>query len=166
MELPAQLSTAFDNQMTLELESSITYLQMAGFFEHRSLKGMAAWMRIQSDEERQHFFRFFDFVLDRGNQVTLGEIPAPRSEFSNPVEVFSVALEQERRVSEAIRHLYRLATDTGDVESLPLLQTFLQEQVEEEKIVSEALDQLRLVGDDGAALLQLDRELGSRTANG
>ena len=43
------------------------------------------------------------------------------------------------------------------------LQWFLTEQVEEEKSAREIVAKFRLVGDDPASLLDLDRELGSRT---
>ena len=42
------------------------------------------------------------------------------------------------------------------------LQWFLTEQVEEEKSAREILAKLSLIGSDPAALLDFDRELGSR----
>jgi ferritin len=162
MQMPSDLEAAFNDQITLELASSIAYLQMAAYLESQSLTGMASWMRIQSDEERAHAIKFFDFVLDRGNTVAIGEIQAPEAETASPVDAFRQALDQERHVSESIRQLYRKATDTLDAASFPLLQWFLQEQVEEEATVSEIIDRLELAGSDGTALLQLDRELGDR----
>lgn len=164
MKLSDPLAEKFNTQITLELSSSLAYLQMAAFFEARSLKGMAAWMRIQSEEERAHALKFFDYVLDRGNDVSIGDIAAPAVTYSTPVDAFRTALAQEEHVSAAIKDLYRAASDDADASSFPLLQWFLEEQVEEEATVSEIIDQLELIGDDGGALLLLDRELGGRTA--
>lgn len=164
MKMPDSLAGQFNQQITLELASSLAYLQMAAFFESRSLKGMAAWMRIQSEEERLHALKFFDYVLDRGNDVQIGGTDAPSMAFEKPVDVFRAALAQEEHVSAAIKGLYRAATDEADASSFPLLQWFLEEQVEEEATVSEIVDQLEMIGDDGGALLLLDRELGGRTA--
>ncbi len=166
MLMPENLATAFNDQITLEFQSSLAYLQMSAFFEQRSLRGMATWMRIQSEEERAHALRFFDYVLERGNQVALGAATPPRADFSSPVEVFEAALTQEQTVSASIANLYRVATSEGDVSSFSLLQWFLNEQVEEEATVSQVVDQLRLIGSDGAALLLLDRELAARPAAG
>ncbi len=163
MEMSQPLAEAFNRQIDLEMESSNAYLQMAAFFEDRSLSGFASWMRVQSDEERAHALKFFDYVLERGNQVQLGSLPAPPGGFGSAVEVFAAALEQERRVSQSIGELYRLATEAADAASFPLLQWFLEEQIEEEATVSELLDQLRMVDGNGAATLLLDRELGART---
>ena len=44
------------------------------------------------------------------------------------------------------------------------LQWFLTEQVEEEKTAREIVAKFDLVGNDPASLLDLDRELGSRSA--
>jgi ferritin len=44
------------------------------------------------------------------------------------------------------------------------LQWFLTEQVEEEKTGREIVTKLKMVGADPASLLDMDRELGTRTA--
>jgi ferritin len=163
MEMSETLQTAFNHQITMELESSVVYLQMAAHLEARSLTGMAGWMRVQSDEERTHAIRFFDHVLHRGNDVAISSIAAPEGVDGGPAEVFGAALEQERKVTASITQLYRLAMSEGEVASLPMLQWFLEEQVEEEATVSEILGRLELAGSDGSALLQLDRELGQRS---
>ncbi len=163
MKMPDKLASAYSDQVTMELTSSNAYLQMSAWFELADLPGMASWMRIQADEERGHALRFLDFIINRGNQVSLGPIPAPSPDFGSPREVFGAALAQEQRVTGAIRQLYKLASVEGDVESFSLLEWFLNEQVEEEATVDEILGQLRHAGDDGSALLMLDRELGART---
>jgi ferritin len=162
MKMTPVLADAFNRQITLELESSLAYLQMAAYFDGRSLKGMSSWMRVQSDEERAHALKFFDYVLSRGNEVSLGSNEAPTANFDSPAGVFELALAQEHKVSASIAELYRTASNEADAASFPLLQWFLQEQVEEEATVSEILDQLQLIGSDGGALLMLDRELAGR----
>lgn len=162
MEMSKELEALFNKQITLELGSSNSYLQMSAYLESQSLTGMAAWMRIQAEEEREHALRFFQFVLDRGNSVALGAVEAPESSFDGPVSVFSAALAQEQAVTAAISQLYTTAQAAADVASLPLLQEFLTEQVEEEAAVGEVLDRLDLAGNSGGALLEIDRELGAR----
>ena len=80
--------------------------------------------------------------------------------------VFAAALGHEQRVSESIRELYRTGEAEGDLDSRPLLNWFLEEQIEEESTVSEILAQIRMVGDDGPGLLRLDADLGSRQSQG
>jgi ferritin len=43
-----------------------------------------------------------------------------------------------------------------------MLQWFIKEQVEEEKNATEVVEQLKLIGDQGAAVIMLDHHLGLR----
>lgn len=166
MRMPEELERAFNDQVNMELASSMAYLQMAVYFSDRNLTGMSAWMRAQAEEERAHAYRFLDFVLDRGNKVSLGTIEAPTAHFESAEEAFATALEQEQAVTEAIHGLYRLATEKGDLASFPFLQDFIGEQNEEEATVETILDRIRLAGGESSALLILDNELGGRSPHG
>jgi len=162
MPLNKKMLTALNDQITMELAASHSYLAMAGWFESQNLPGMAAWMQMQSGEEREHALRFFEFVVDRGDDVVLGPLEAPQAVFGSAREVFEQALAQEKSVTAAINGLYTLANAEGDYEAIPLLTWFINEQVEEEASVDQVVEDLRRAGDDPQALLMLDRELGAR----
>ena len=49
------------------------------------------------------------------------------------LEIFEAALAHEEKVSESIRELYRSADKEGDYDSRPLLNWFVDEQIEETK---------------------------------
>ena len=164
MKLSDTFLHALSDQITLELESSIVYLQLAIGLEDRDLPGMASWMRLQSAEERDHAAKFIAHVTDRGGRAQIGAIAAPADVTEGVVAAFETSLTHEQAVSESIRDLYRLAQSEGDIDSIPLLNWFVEEQIEEEATVSEILGRLRLIGDDGAGLLRLDAELGARTS--
>ena len=55
-----------------------------------------------------------------------------------------------------------LATKEKDPAASVLLQWFVNEQIEEESSAKQVADELKLVGDNGHALLMIDRELGQR----
>ncbi len=162
MQLSAELTQAYNDQVQLEFESSFVYLQMGADFELRSLPGMASWMRLQSQEEHLHAMKFIQFVLDRGGKLQLKALAAPAPTPETVIACFETALSHEQRVTRAIHDLYAKALEQHDYASLPLLQWFVNEQVEEEATVSTILDRLRMVGDDRTGLLFLDRELGQR----
>lgn len=163
MTFSEKLERAFNQQITLELASSYEYLALAGFFAAESLPGMARWMRLQSEEERSHALKFFDFVVDRNGVVELGAIDAPERVTGTVLAAFERALANERAVSESINRLYALVTEEQDFASIPLMDWFVNEQVEEEATVTQIIDDLRRVEDDSRALLMMDRELGART---
>lgn len=166
MAIPDRLAAAINEQVTMELAGAVAYIQLAAYFEGADLVGMARWMRAQSAEERAHADRFMAHLTARGVQVRIGDIAAPVAEVDSPLAAFEVSLAQEREISESIRDIYRLATEEGDIDALPLLQWFVAEQIEEEASVEEIISQLRRVGEDGSALLILDQELGKRQPSG
>jgi len=77
--------------------------------------------------------------------------------------VFEKALEHEQKVTIQINSLYELCFKEKAFAEMTELQWFLTEQVEEEKIAREIVAKFRLVKNDPAAILDLDRELGART---
>ncbi len=164
MKLSADLEAAFNEQITLEFESSIAYRQLAVEMDVRDLPGMAAWLRIQADEEIVHAHKFIDHLVDRDNHARIGAIAAPATDIDSVPACFQAALAHEEKVSEAIRELYRRTESAGDLDSRPLLNWFVDEQIEEESTVREILGRLALIGDDGLGLLKLDEELGARGA--
>jgi ferritin len=157
-----QLQQAFNDQIQLEFASAYTYLQMAAWCESRDLTGFAAWMRAQWAEESQHGMKFLDFVLERDGHVQLQAIAAPDASYTSPLDLMQRAHAHEQRVTAAIGALYAQASEAHDYASLPLLQWFLNEQIEEEASVRQIVAELRMVGDDSSALLLLDRELPGR----
>ena len=118
-------------------------------------------LAAQADEERVHAAKIADHILARGGRVQLGQIENPGLEVDSPLDAFSLALEHEQQVSEMIRNLARVAEEVQDFDSRTLMNWFLNEQIEEEDHVSGIIDQLRMVGDDGAGLLRIDARLGA-----
>jgi len=162
MVLDGSLLDAYNAQITLEFASAHQYLALAAWLEDHSYPGMARWMQQQAEEERAHGMRFYQFVLDRDASVTLGAIEAPDSSFDSPLEVFRQALHGEQRVTASINDLYGQAVAVSDYASIPLLDWFVNEQVEEESTVKQIIDDLGRAEGQGHAMLMIDRELGAR----
>jgi ferritin len=153
---------AMNEQIKHELYSAYLYLSMAGSFEVANLPGFAHWMRKQSEEEREHAMKVFDFLLDRGERVQLQAIDQPPSAFRSSLDTFEQALEHEKEITSRIHELYDLAVRESDYPAQVLLNWFVAEQVEEEKAATEIVERLRIAGEEGAAILLLDSELGER----
>jgi ferritin len=155
---------AINDQIHAELSASYSYLAMSAYCDRSNFSGAAQWLRVQSREEYAHAMRLLDFMLARHNKVTLVEIPKPRAEYSSLLDVFETAFKQEQDVSKQIEALYELAFTAKAYPAVVQLEWFLTEQVEEEKTCREVVARLKMVGDDKAAQLEIDRALGARTA--
>jgi ferritin len=154
---------AINRQINSELSASYSYLAMAAWCERQKLTGAARWLRLQSREEYMHAMKLLDFLLARDCDVDLRQIEAPQLTFKSLLDVFERGLEQEQQVSKQIDSLYETAFTQKAFAAVAELQWFLTEQVEEEKTAREIVAKLTMVGDDPASLLDMDRELGSRT---
>ena len=162
MKLSQALEDAFNAQITLEFQASLVYRQLAIELELMDLPGMSAWLRHQADEEIVHANKFIDHVADRDNHPRIGATQAPAAAVGSVLDTFVAALTHEEKVSASIRDLYHLAEAEGDLDSRPLLNWFLEEQIEEEATVKEIVARIRMIDDDGPGLLRLDEELGAR----
>ncbi len=154
---------ALNDQINREFYASYLYLAMAAHFDLQSLDGFARWMFKQSEEEYGHAMRILNHVLERGGRVELQPIAAPPSEFGTPLDIFRQALEHEQRVTGYINDIYKMAVEEEDYATQSLMEWFVNEQVEEEDTVGRIVDRLELAGDNRAAILMLDAELGQRT---
>jgi len=162
MKLTSALEKAFNAQVTLEFGASIVYRQLAIEMDGMNLPGMATWLRHQADEEIVHANKFIDHLTDRGNHAQIGAIEAPKVTVDSVLDCFEAALAHEEKVSASIRKLYMAAEKAGDLDSRPLLNWFLEEQIEEEATVGEIVGRIQLIDNDGPGLLRLDDELGQR----
>ena len=149
-------------QIKYELESAYIYLSMAAYFDSITLPGMAHWMKLQAQEEVAHAMKFYTFINDRGGRVELQSIDQPPVEFESPLDIFMRALAHEQKITGNINDLYALAIEEKDYPSQLLLQWFIDEQVEEESNAGDIVEILKRIGDEGHALLMLDKELGQR----
>ncbi len=153
---------AYNEQIRAELASAYLYLSMSIYFEKMSLPGFAKWMRAQGAEEQSHAFKLMDHVADRGGVVTLSALEKPFSEFKSVIDVFERTVAHEQKVTALIHQLYGSAAKENDYASMEMLQWFIKEQVEEEKTAGLILEQLKMAGEKGSALLMLDHQVGKR----
>ena len=152
----------FNEQVQAELYSAYMYLAMSLYLEDKNFKGMASWLKVQYEEERQHAFRLAKFMQERGVKPELLQIDAPPSEYGTPLEVFTKALEHEQYVTSRIHSMYEVAVKEKDYAAMTHLHWFIDEQVEEEDQTREIVDKLTMVGDNMNGLFVIDSQLGAR----
>jgi ferritin len=162
MEISKSMAEALNGQINAELYSAYVYASMAAYFESVDLKGFAAWMTAQAQEEVAHAMKIYSFIHERGGRVKLAAIDGPPTEWQSPLAAFEAAYKHEQHVTSLIHGLVSKAVDEKDYATKNMLDWFVNEQVEEEASASEIVAQLKMLGTEGPALLMLDRELGKR----
>jgi ferritin len=153
---------ALSRQINAEFTSSYVYRSMQAYFSDLNLDGMASWMEAQAGEEQVHALKLFNFVLDRGEKVTLTGIDTPPHTWESPVHAFEDALHHEQKITAMINDLMDKARSENDHASQVMLNWFVEEQVEEEASVDRVVSRLKMADGSPTALLLIDSELANR----
>ena len=162
MKISQELVDAINDQINFELYSAFIYLSMGAWFESQNLKGMAHWMEVQYQEEFNHAMRFYRHLTERGAEVVMKQIEAPKTEWKSAHEIFADAYHHETIVTERIYKIGDIADKLGDRSAQSMLHWFYNEQTEEEANTMELRDKLKLVGDSVPGLMQIDAQVAAR----
>jgi len=158
--ITSKLQQAVNDQITAELWSSNLYLQMSYFLKHQGWDGFAHWMKVHSDEEREHATRMADYLTDRGGQVKLQMVNLVPEGWGSVLEIFEHSLSQEKMVSKMIDKIVTLSIEEKDYATENFFRTFVDEQVEEEALFAGIVDKLKAAGETGLPFM--DSRLGQR----
>jgi ferritin len=162
--LSEKVQKALNQQVNMEMHAYYTYLSMSAFLDDMGLKGFAAWMFHHAEEEMMHAMKIYNFIHSRRGRVKLMVVAEPTYEWDSVLATFEDALKHEEAVTASINKIVKLAREEGDYATDSFLQWFVDEQVEEEEIVDDAIQKLKLVGDFKPGLFLLDKEMASGQA--
>ncbi|PPK61748.1 ferritin [Actinokineospora auranticolor] len=118
-------------QVRNEFTASQQYIALAVWFDGQDFPRLAKHFYRQALEERNHALMITQYMLDTGHQVTVPGVDEVRNEFAEPAELITLALQQERAVTDEIIALAKAARDEDDYKGEQFMQWFLKEQVEE-----------------------------------
>jgi bacterioferritin B len=155
-------ASALNEQIRHEFSASQQYIAVAVYYDAQSLAQLAAHFYRQAVEERNHAMMMVQYLLDADKDVATPGIDAPQTEFEDVVAPVALALAQEKRVTEQIVELVKLARDEGELVGEQFLHWFLQEQREE---VASMTELLAVVERGRENLLTVEEHL-SRVAGG
>jgi len=151
-----------NEQIRNEFSASQQYIAVAVYYDSQSLPGLAAHFYRQAVEERNHAMMMVQYLLDADEDVVTPGIDGPQTGFADAVAPVALALAQEKRVTEQIVELVKLARDEGELVGEQFLHWFLQEQREEVASMTELL----AIVDRGKDNLLTVEEYLSRSAGG
>jgi bacterioferritin B len=133
---------ALNEQISNEFAASQQYVGAAVYYDAETLPRLAAFFYRQAVEERNHAMIMVQYLLDAGEEVRIPDIKSQQTTYDDVVGPVRMALDQEKRVTEEINDLFKLARENGDFQAEQFLTWFVKEQVEE---VSSMTDLLNVV---------------------
>lgn len=161
--LSSKINETLNNQVNAEMWSAYLYLSMSCHFAAEGLDGIANWFKVQFQEEQAHALKLIDYLVSRNSRAELRELGDVPTKWDSLLDAFEKTLEHEQKVTSMINNLYALAEDERDFATREMLNGFISEQVEEEDSVRSIIDKIKLIGNNGSGIYQLDKELGART---
>ena len=160
--LSKHLNEELNNQIMYEFFSAHLYLAMAAKFESLDFVGASNYMKVQAEEEKSHAMKIFDFIAKKGGDIEILGFETPVVKGNDILEIFEETLEHEQWVTKRINLLMDIAQEERDYSAISFLNWFIDEQVEEESNADAIIKKLRLIGDNGNGLYQMDKELATR----
>jgi bacterioferritin B len=133
---------ALNEQISNEFAASQQYIGAAVYYDSETLPQLAAFFYRQAVEERNHAMIMVQYLLDNDEEVRIPDIKSQQTTYDDVIGPVRMALEQEKRVTDEINALFKLARDAGDFRAEQFLTWFVKEQVEE---VSSMTDLLNVV---------------------
>jgi bacterioferritin B len=145
-------ATRFTDQLNVQIGNEFAahnqYLACAVYYDTLTMPRMAAFFYTQALEERLHAMMMVQYLLDTDAPVQIPGVEAPVSDFADVIAPVKLALEQEKRVTEQINGLLRIAREESDFASEQFMQWFIKEQVEEVATMSDLLTVVTRSQDD------------------
>jgi len=132
-------ASKLNGQIGYEFAASQQYIAVAVYYDSQSLPQLAAHFYRQAVEERNHAMIMVQYLLDADEDVAIPGVEAPQTGFADVVAPVALALAQEKRVTEQIIELVKLAREEGELVGEQFLHWFLQEQREEVASMTELL---------------------------
>lgn len=158
------MTKALNEQITLEGYASFLYLSMASWCDREGLEGSARFMHRQSEEEREHMLKIFEYLADVDAHALTPAISQPPHEFESIQKLFQQVYEHEQKVTASINDLVALANRENDHSTSVFLQWYVNEQREEEALMRSILDKLKLIGTGPQSLYFIDLEIAKVNA--
>jgi len=154
-----KMTAALNQQIGLEAKASFLYLSMASWCDAEGLEGCARFMHRQSDEERAHMLRIYDYMSEVDAHALTPAIEQVPHSFESPQKMFEAVYAHEQKVTKSIHDLVEIAKSENDFSTDNFLQWYIAEQREEESLMRSILDKIKLIGDSPMSLYYIDKEI-------
>jgi ferritin len=158
--LKEEIEILLNNQVKMEAEASAKYLAMASWCDRNGFKHSAKYFLNQSDEERGHMLKIFNYLMTVGGTAISPEVSGVKQEYPTFKSIFETALQSEIAVTQSINRIVTATRKEEDYATENFLQWFVSEQIEEEDNARRAIELFDVIGEDGTGLYVIDKAIG------
>ena len=160
--LSETLRKALNDQMTKEAAAAQIYLSYGSWANSGGYDGISNFLFRHANEERSHMMKILEYILERGAKVNIEAIPAPPADPKSVQDCFEKTFAHEVDNTKGIYKIVKMSFDEEDWATWNFMQWFVKEQTEEETMVMNMLDKLKIAGGEkasGESLYSFDRDM-------
>jgi ferritin len=160
-----KLNEILNDQVTKEANAAQIYLSYGAWAETQGYAGTADFLFRHAHEERNHMMKVLKYILARGSKPKITALAVPPKDPNNLEECFEKIFKHEVDNTTSIYKIATVALEEKDYATWNFAQWFVREQIEEETMVMDLLDTLRIAGGSNAsheALQYFDAKMGQK----
>ena len=155
--LSKKMENALNEQIEMEGNASKKYLAMSIWCDDAGLDGAANFFLLHSEEEHMHMMKLVKYIQDSDRKPLIPAFEKPKADYENIQEVIAIAYESEQKVTKSIYELVDLAMTEKDHQTNNFLQWYVAEQLEEEVLMRQIIDKVKIIGDGAHSLFYIDQ---------
>lgn len=160
--LEARIENALNEQISMECTASFVYLSMANWCEQEGLSGCAQFLFLHSEEERNHMLKLIHYINSVDGKAIVPQIQTIKNNWEGIRPLLEEVYEHEKKVTASIHKIVAISQELKDFRTQNFLQWYVDEQLEEETLVKDILDTVRLIGNGPQSLYYINKELEKR----
>lgn len=163
--LSKEIEEILNYQVTKEAHAAQIYLSYAIWADSEGYAGVADLLFRHSGEERDHMMKVIQYIQERGGRAKVTALGEPPKDPENLQQCFEKIFQHEVDNTTAIYKIVDLAMEQKDWATWNFGQWFVKEQIEEETLVMDLLDKLKVAGGPEASsesLLYFDSKIGDK----
>ena len=157
--LSTKMEKALNEQIVMEGNASNKYLAMSVWCADIGLDGAATFFLHHSEEEHSHMMKLVKYLQDADRKPIIPGFGKPKADYDNIKEVISAAYENEKQVTQSIYELVDLSLKEKDHQTHNFLQWYVAEQLEEEVLMRQIIDKVKIIGEGAHSLYYIDQVL-------
>lgn len=151
----AKCEESINAHIEKELYASHAYLSLSAYFDSKGLKGLAKFFNKSSMEERDHAYSLICYLVKRGGKYKPNDIRSPGLGIHTVLTAFQYSLWLEKSVYDGLLSVH--STASADPQTQDYIETFLEEQIEAQKELSDYVQQLERIGENGTGIYIFDK---------
>ena len=146
--LSKKILSLVNDQIWLENNASFYYLRLSVEFNDKGFSGISMVKLIM-------------YAMEKGYSPALPQynFMEEKEENFNVLSHFENSLHNEKEVTNSINKIISQCKEEGDFTTENFMQWFVIEQREEENKFKEIIDNLKIIGNDGVGLYNINKEL-------